>query len=138
MEYISPDNFADRLRNGDVENGTMAVVDVRDSDFEGGHIKGAINLTSYQISKSPSQSAAAVATAQLVVVHCMLSQVRGPHNARILMQALREYTRNPPKVMVLENGFQGFAKKFSKSEPQLFEGLDANYWGPSAIFSYDD
>lgn len=50
-------------------------------DFEGGHIKGAINLDSYQFSDDAAVDDLIdnkLANKSRVVVHCMLSQQRGP------------------------------------------------------------
>lgn len=53
-------------------------------DFEGGHIKGAINLDSYQFSDDAAVDDLIdnkLIHKTRVVVHCMLSQQRGPRYA---------------------------------------------------------
>ena len=53
-----------------------------------------------------------------IVVHCMMSQVRGPKAARILAKALHDEGHTLPEVFVLRRGFSMFASLF-KGDPEL-------------------
>mmetsp|Transcript_11345 Transcript_11345/g.30575 ORF Transcript_11345/g.30575 Transcript_11345/m.30575 type:complete len:143 (-) Transcript_11345:35-463(-) len=130
-EHMEAEELAARLRRGEVENGTLCVVDVRDSDFEGGHIRGAVNLPSIKLQGSPDALDAFVASLagkSALVVHCMLSQVRGPASARLIRAALKQCKHPAPRVYILRDGFEGFLYRFAKTEPSLFIGLESDVW----------
>lgn len=105
----------------------VLVLDVRDDDFAGGHIRGCVNLPSEEFD---DKSMDALIQGQLqgsgevetVVVHCYLSQVRGPHCAQRLAARLAALGRGRPEVCVLSNGWKGFARQYS-DDPDLCEGL---------------
>lgn len=64
----------------------ILVLDVRDEDFSGGHIRGCINIPSYDLSSEHNLDRF-IATkltddVESVIVHCYLSQQRGPTCAR--------------------------------------------------------
>ena len=62
----------------------VAVVDVRDEDFYGGHIKGSLNIPAGEFNEDAGVDNAIDQLPKAVntcVVHCMLSQVRGPRSA---------------------------------------------------------
>lgn len=65
---------------------SVLVVDVRDSDFEGGHIRGCLNRPALNFDQDADvdefidrELKPGIKT---VVMHCALSQVRGPHCAQ--------------------------------------------------------
>lgn len=65
---------------------SIVVLDVRDDDFPGGHIKGCVNIPSYAF-RSLEEIDAFIQerlpdSVDTVVVHCYLSQQRGPLCAR--------------------------------------------------------
>jgi rhodanese-related sulfurtransferase len=61
----------------------VAVVDVRDDDHEGGHIKGCIHSPSTSFLSGVDQLREKLKDTPVVVFHCALSQVRGPKAARV-------------------------------------------------------
>eukprot|EP00891_Asterochloris_glomerata_P008573 jgi/Astpho2/8573/Aster-x1531 len=95
-------------------------------DFAGGHVKGCINITVDAFEDDDEVDS--IIDKQLkgkeqVVVHCALSQQRGPFAARRLASRLAARDQALPKVQVLEHGFGGFVRKFSK-DPELCEGVE--------------
>lgn len=56
----------------------MAIVDVRDDDYIGGHINSSINIPSASLDHKLPQVAEDLAQKDIVVFHCSLSQQRGP------------------------------------------------------------
>ncbi|KAG5177681.1 Rhodanese-like domain-containing protein [Tribonema minus] len=96
----------------------VQVVDVRDTDFSGGHIKGALNrpVDLFEDIDDVDQFIKTLASQgkQKVVFHCMLSQVRGPMCAqRFLSRApvvAESEGTSPPEVYVLQGGFKGWAQ----------------------------
>ena len=62
--------------------GSVAVVDVRDEDYVGGHIKGAQNVPSSSLDYRIPELLRTLKEKEMVVFHCALSQQRGPAAAR--------------------------------------------------------
>ncbi|KAH6635006.1 hypothetical protein B0J18DRAFT_462147 [Chaetomium sp. MPI-SDFR-AT-0129] len=69
---------------------TIAVIDVRDDDYIGGHIKGARNVPSRQLDAMLPTLVRQLRDKDTVVFHCALSQQRGPNAA---LRYLRERDR---------------------------------------------
>lgn len=88
-----------------------AIIDVRDDDYDGRHIKGAMNVPHHDIvigTKATREKIQAFAQDKPIVVHCMLSQVRGPSSVKYL----KSMTENA--VHVLQGGF----KQYSEAYPE--------------------
>lgn len=86
-------------------------------------MKGAINLDSYQFSNDTAVDALIdqqLAGKGRVVVHCMLSQQRGPRCASRLAARLQERGLVQPAVLVMAGGFQKFARLYGDN-PELVE-----------------
>ncbi|OMJ24405.1 Dual specificity phosphatase ibp1 [Smittium culicis] len=116
------------------------IVDVRDSDYIGGHIPGALNIPSYEIRDKVDEIAKKYCNIPLLVFHCALSQVRGPKSARIyhefvgnvIMSQHSAYKDIIPKleeqqVSVLTGGFSDWYDEF-KNEPDMLEDIDHDLW----------
>lgn len=54
----------------------FVVIDVRDDDFAGGNIKGAINKPSREFSMNVDSLVKQTKAVPLIIFHCALSQVR--------------------------------------------------------------
>lgn len=105
-------------------NSTVAVVDVRDSDHIGGHIKSSLHVPSNTLDYKVPELVRTLQDKDTVVFHCMLSQQRGPSAA---LRYARERERLlgaergkclaegesgvGQKVCVLEQGFGGWQEK---------------------------
>jgi len=107
----------------------VQVVDVRDDDFrQGGHITGAINIPSSRwgepdIQESLYQNLTRELRAEVVVFHCMKSQVRGPSAAKNFFRWLMfKKDAAPLEVCVLAGGFEGWHREY-KHESHLIEDL---------------
>ncbi|BGP39435.1 Cdc25 phosphatase Ibp1 [Rhodotorula kratochvilovae] len=103
LKYIKPDTVAELIRAGETRRPEFLVIDVRSSDFPGGNLPGAVNITTREF-----RDDAAMCT-------------RGPYAAHLLSRS----PSLPPdvEVVVLEGGFQGWLRRY-KGEKVLFEGLD--------------
>jgi rhodanese-related sulfurtransferase len=106
----------------------IAVVDVRDSDHVGGHIKGSIHAPTPTLDWKMPELVRQLRDKDTVVFHCALSQERGPKAA---LMYLRERERmfgaskategtgegkegeakSEQKVVVLEGGFVQWQEK---------------------------
>ncbi|KAG6828164.1 hypothetical protein H0H92_008931 [Tricholoma furcatifolium] len=129
MRFINRDELAHIIKSS-VAKKDFIVVDVRDDDFAGGNIKGAINKPSNDFLRSVDGLVQDTKDIPLVVFHCALSQVRGPKAARIYEETRQNVLDGkdiPHEVVVLRDGFTQFQKKF-KDDPDLVENWDKDVW----------
>lgn len=92
------------------------VIDVRDSDHIGGHIKKSEHVPSQSFPDAVNGLRERLKDESAVVFHCQLSQQRGPSCAAA-------YKRAAPadqQVFVLDGGFQEWANAYGK-DPNLTE-----------------
>lgn len=122
ISYISVKDLSAKLRAGE----PVVVVDVRDDDRAGGHIKGSTHVPAYDFKRAVPHFLSLWAAKDAVVFHCMMSQMRGPSCARAFANAAEEAAKTSnvdkmPQVMILEGGFREFARSFSEESKDLFE-----------------
>ncbi|GAA5830491.1 hypothetical protein JCM3766R1_002741 [Sporobolomyces carnicolor] len=151
--YINHDEVAALIKSRAVPGKDYQVVDVRDEDFRGGNIPGAINAPSEQRTEQTVQDLVTKLTGvPTVIFHCTLSQVRGPKNARIYAEAVaaraeqasssephsstrdQNFSPNPfpnpqgqQQVFVLRDGFGNWQGLY-RNDPQLVENFDSRMW----------
>jgi rhodanese-related sulfurtransferase len=82
---ISPERLSTLLLTQPSEQ-KVAVVDVRDSDHIGGHIKSSRHVPSGTLNYTVSELVRTLKGTEKVVFHCALSQERGPSAARKYIQ----------------------------------------------------
>lgn len=93
-------------------NPSIAIIDVRDADYIGGHIRTATNVPSSTLDYRASELARQLAEKKTVVFHCMLSQQRGPGAAlRYLRERERLGVQGEQEVYVLDGGFQKWQER---------------------------
>eukprot|EP01028_Stygiella_incarcerata_P002392 TRINITY_DN1447_c0_g1_i1.p3 TRINITY_DN1447_c0_g1~~TRINITY_DN1447_c0_g1_i1.p3 ORF type:complete len:144 (+),score=40.64 TRINITY_DN1447_c0_g1_i1:100-531(+) len=131
VEYVSPHEVAALLRGESEES--FVIVDVRDTDFNGGHIRGAFNIPIFNFSdlELVKQLVSGWKEKDRVIFHCMLSQSRGPKAARTFWRACAEQRpRIPLRVQILRGGFEGFVLAFGrdKENSDLFEDLELSWY----------
>ncbi|CAD6887605.1 unnamed protein product [Tilletia controversa] len=136
--YIDAPSLAERIQAGDVSEKKLAVVDVRDDDFEGGAIAGARNVPSATLPDNLDSLVKDLAGVPKVVFHCHLSQQRGPKAARLYTEARnhaietgaidpKTESGSPQQVVVLRDGAAGFVRQY-KDDKSLVENYDARSW----------
>jgi len=91
-------------------SGKLAIVDVRDSDYVGGHIKGCWHYPAGNFHETLPQLRQRLVENEIddVVFHCALSQVRGPKSALRFLRSLESANDSQldlMKVWVLQGGF---------------------------------
>ena len=115
LKYISREQLADHIRS---KKPGISVIDVRDSDYIGGHIMGCQNVPVHTHDFKMPELARTLADQEAVIFHCSLSQQRGPKSA---LNYLRERERmgmtkdggdEKQKVYVLEGGFSKWQEAF--------------------------
>ncbi|GEM08168.1 dual specificity phosphatase ibp1 [Rhodotorula toruloides] len=128
IKYISPDQVADLIL-AEPKRDDFVIIDVRSTDFAGGNLPGAVNITTSEFRDERSLSRLIHThilprpSLTLLILHCMRSQTRGPFAAHLLSQS----PLLPPQieVRVMEGGFAGWWRRFRDDErrERLFEGL---------------
>ncbi|SAM06296.1 hypothetical protein [Absidia glauca] len=106
------------------------VIDVRDDDFAGGNIPGALNVPANQLVDEASSLAQKYSAVPIVYFHCALSQVRGPKSARIYNEIRHlqpSLSSQDQQVYVIRGGFEGWQARY-KDEKDLLENYDAAHW----------
>lgn len=84
-------------------------------DFVGGHIKGAINIPAEEFANDAAVDDlidVQLAGKSRVVLHCMLSQQRGPRCAARLAQRLQDRGLTQPSVLVMSGGWSRFSRLY--------------------------
>ncbi|KAJ9107344.1 hypothetical protein QFC21_000794 [Naganishia friedmannii] len=125
FKYISASELAELVKKTDTKE--VQVIDVRDDDFAGGNIKGAVNSPSEGFTQKASELVQEYNEVPKVVFHCALSQVRGPKAARIYSEIQQQMNPNSKQeVLVLRDGFTGFQQLY-KDDPALVEKFNRMY-----------
>lgn len=111
---------------------SVAVIDVRDSDHVGGHIRSSTWIPSDQLPIKLPELARTLADKDMVVFHCALSQQRGPSAAlkyaRERQRLLGNTKGNPDqKVCVLEGGFTMWQARYG-GDGTLTEAYVKDIW----------
>ncbi|KAF8251133.1 Rhodanese-like protein [Wilcoxina mikolae CBS 423.85] len=151
LARISPERLSTLLLTEPTEE-KVVVVDVRDSDHIGGHIKGSRHVPSGTLSYTTPELVRNLKGTEKVVFHCALSQERGPSAAKKYMRERermfglesiakemkweddgeakeRDETAavKQQEVFVLDGGFVQWQKKFGNDE-RLTEKYDKELW----------
>ncbi|TCD64510.1 hypothetical protein EIP91_004006 [Steccherinum ochraceum] len=135
-QYMTADELAALMKSDKVPMKDYCVVDVRDDDRIGGHVKGSHNSPSSEFLAKVDELVRQTKDVQTVIFHCALSQVRGPKAARIYSET-RDLLQidgqdSAHQVFILRGGFQDFQTKF-RHDPDLVEHWDEEIWGQWAI-----
>lgn len=111
-EFLSAQQVLNYVRDGK----RIAIIDVREDDRAGGHIKGSYHVPAPELLANPSKYLSLADGNDLVVFHCMFSQYRGPACANAFIKSLTERMyedddeSHNPEVCIMAGGFQAFAK----------------------------
>ncbi|KAF4974788.1 hypothetical protein FZEAL_8342 [Fusarium zealandicum] len=115
---------------------TFAIIDVRDNDYIGGHIKGGTNIPAHTLDTMMPTLVRRLKDKKTVVFHCMLSQQRGPGAALKylrerdgLLRTMGEEPRGEEaqQVFVLDRGFTAWQEVYGEDE-RLTEGYVKDLW----------
>jgi rhodanese-related sulfurtransferase len=152
LQYIDRETLAKKFQDSQALPSNTAVIDVRDSDHIGGHIRGSTWIPSSQLDYKVPELLRTLKEKEVVVFHCALSQQRGPSAA---LRYLREKERLDPsanleskgevkeegagasegnetegkkqRVYVLKGGFTEWQEKYGEDKT-LTEGYQKDIW----------
>ncbi|CAK7243495.1 MAG: Cdc25 phosphatase Ibp1 [Sporothrix thermara] len=138
LQRMTAAQLADRIRAG---ANSLAIVDVRDDDYIGGHIVGSLHFASGSLDATMPTLLRKLQDADTVVFHCALSQQRGPSAAlRYLREVAAQQNKKtttgggaavepskPQTVYVLDRGFVGWQEVYGDDET-LTEGYRKELW----------
>lgn len=109
--YVPALQVLEILRKG---NSSTVVIDVREDDRVGGHIKGSHNVPAPAFRSNPENYLHLADGKNQVFFHCMFSQVRGPACAKAFVQAWNRASSNAnspaPRVSIMMGGFHAVAR----------------------------
>lgn len=132
ITYITAPDLLNKLRS----SSPPIVVDVRDEDRAGGHIKRSLHIPASDFKRAASSYFNVWRDKPEIVFHCMMSQMRGPSCARTLATIIDEAaktegedTTHLPKISILEGGFRDFARHYSRENEDIFEDFDERLHG---------
>jgi rhodanese-related sulfurtransferase len=147
LTYISREDLASTLSTAPLsDSSSLAVVDVRDSDHIGGHIRGSTWVPSSTLDYKTPELVRSLKDKDTVVFHCVLSQQRGPgaalrylrekervdglekkEDAQETGEGAKEGKGKKQKVLVLRGGFEKWQETYGSDE-KLTEGWEKDIW----------
>lgn len=130
--YIQPSALAEILRYPDASSKRPVIIDVRDTDYAGGHIRSAVNIPEDNFMDDDDVDALVdkYKDEDAIVFHCMMSQVRGPSCAKRLksrMEVVLEGAAHKPRVLILHGGYERFGS-VSNASSQLAASCRSSDW----------
>lgn len=132
LKFLKPST----LRSWFSGKGKFAVVDVRDADYIGGHIKGCLHYPSGNFHEKLPELRQRLMENGVddVVFHCALSQVRGPKATLVFLRSLDNLKDEAQikyfehlNVWVLQGGFTSWQRKYGE-DVEVTEGFQKDLW----------
>ncbi|XP_077501599.1 M-phase inducer phosphatase 1-B-like isoform X2 [Amblyomma americanum] len=122
LKMILPSTLADVLQGKYLSVvDEVTIIDCRyPFEYEGGHIKGAINVFSSEdlLSEFLEKAAPTPDSRRVLVFHCEFSSERGPKLSRLLREKDRQINEYPalkhPEIYVLEGGYKAFYEEYQE------------------------
>lgn len=122
--YNSLEPFAylsrEKLKSKIQKNSNIIVIDVREDDYIGGHIKNSVHISANKFHENITKVLQLVNTADEVILHCQESIKRSPRCAKILFNIIGK------QIYILEGGFDQWVRNFWNTD--LVEDYDDEYW----------
>ncbi|KHN99815.1 Rhodanese-like protein [Metarhizium album ARSEF 1941] len=137
LQRMSAKSLSEKiLAEKDTADTSYAIIDVRDDDHVGGHIKGSANIPSGQLEAMMPTLVRKLQDKKTVIFHCALSQQRGPSAALKYLRERDGLLGSPgggkkigtqQEVYVLDRGFVGWQQAYGSDE-RLTEGYVKDIW----------
>lgn len=137
LKFIKPPTLYSWLTKNASPHGSLAIIDVRESDYVGGHIKGSWHYPAGDFYTSLPEIYHKIYIDKIhdVVFHCMLSQARGPSSTLKFLRSIDDivdskvklYLENDVHVYVLKGGFNRWQGEYGK-DSSVTEDYNAELW----------
>lgn len=137
IKYLDATQLFQWLKQGSASLGNpFRVIDVRGSDYIGGHIKGCWNYPYKRLSqdetamnelKTRLREPITGDEVMNVVFHCAQSQQRGPSAAMKFLRLLSDQELDHFKVWVLRDGFNHWQDVYGE-DSTVTEGYEPDLW----------
>eukprot|EP01103_Thecamoeba_quadrilineata_P013361 TRINITY_DN3694_c0_g1_i1.p1 TRINITY_DN3694_c0_g1~~TRINITY_DN3694_c0_g1_i1.p1 ORF type:complete len:187 (-),score=27.14 TRINITY_DN3694_c0_g1_i1:35-595(-) len=114
----------------------LIIIDVRDSDYEGGHIPTSINIPYEDFEFSVGDLIDKYANFPYVVFTCMYGQLRSASCAQTYLKRLNERKLKGDNVFVLSGGFHEYLTK-NHNDPDLLEGYVPSFYSQDFVHVND-
>ncbi|KAI1775524.1 Rhodanese-like protein [Hypoxylon cercidicola] len=137
LQRITASKLADMLlanANQLSSDSNVAVVDVRDDDHIGGHIKSSLHFPSRSLDATMPTLVRKLADKDVVVFHCALSQQRGPSAALSYLRAKENASATATKKLTEKPE----GKKDGEVKKQLVYVLDRGFAGWQEVYGPDE
>ena len=89
------------------------IIDVRDDDFGGGNLVGAVNYPSITFESKLDEVYNKCSDKKNVIFHCAHSMVRGPTCARRFIEHVNKYSLPDKNIKVLSGGYVNVDTNYS-------------------------
>ncbi|KAI1410347.1 Rhodanese-like protein [Hypoxylon sp. FL1857] len=113
----------------------VAVVDVRDDDHIGGHIKSSLHFPSRSLDATMPTLLRKLADKEVVVFHCALSQQRGPSAA---LRYLREKEAAASAATTMKKAVEEKETDGKAGKQQQVYVLDRGFVGWQEVYGLDE
>ncbi|XXG99496.1 hypothetical protein Hte_005835 [Hypoxylon texense] len=145
LQRITASKLADMLLanpNQLSASSNVAIVDVRDDDHIGGHIKSSLHFPSRSLDATMPTLVRKLADKDVVVFHCALSQQRGPSAALGYLRAKEDASSSSSSTTatkkVAEEASEGEKAGEAKKKQQLVYVLDRGFVGWQEVYGPDE
>ncbi|KAI1335031.1 Rhodanese-like domain-containing protein [Xylariaceae sp. FL0016] len=133
LSQLSRDAVLEMLEDRTLVAGKdYVLVDLRRTDFEGGYIRGSVNLPAQSLKATLSTLYTLLKSAGVrkVIWYCMSSRGRGTKAAILLNEYLNDQKDTEMESIILEGGIRGWATAGPKFSDWM-EEYDASFWTAS-------
>ncbi|CEP62673.1 phosphatase YCH1 LALA0_S06e01046g [Lachancea lanzarotensis] len=136
IKYIDASELFKWLKSGhSTSNEPFQIIDVRGSDYVGGHIKGSWNVPYRQLRDDVEKchelqnqlKNAAGSSVVNCVFHCALSQQRGPSAAMRFLRLLEDEDLSNFRIYVLRGGFNHWQSLYGEDQ-SVTESYQKDLW----------
>ncbi|CDR47951.1 CYFA0S40e00298g1_1 [Cyberlindnera fabianii] len=128
IKYLEPQTLKSWFTQGSpTGTGRFLVVDVRDSDYVGGHIKDSLHIPSPAFTLQVEDLISKANDKDDIVFHCALSQQRGPSAAMKFLRSVPIGFLDDKNVWVLRGGFTQWQELYGEDDT-VTEGYQKDIW----------
>lgn len=146
LKRMSREQLSSLLLSPDASK--VAVIDVRDDDHVGGHIKSSTHVPSSSLDHRIPEIVRTMAQKEIVIFHCALSQQRGPNAALRYMEEKKnklngkmDKVNSPPAIGIKNGSVQRVPTPASKEQEikrEVEKALDASDIEVDSGFTQED